>query len=964
MRNLNLTTLIRFLLGAIIFTLTVSRVSAQACTAGFSSSVNAPIKTVTFTNTSTTGGAGLIYYWNFGDGNYSSLTSPSHVYTHNGIYVVSLTATRPDSSCYSYYSDTIQVGAPCEADFYYTINSSNARKYYFHNTSSGSGPVYSWDFGDGTYSSLSNPTHTFAADGVYAVMLTMHNGDSSCFDGKIVYITVSALPCNVVADFSFSHDSDTYNWVSFQSLSSGSNLKVYWSFGDGTGNPGHSAPDHIYPGPGTYTVCLTAVNLIDTACSDMICETVTIATPCSAEFSYNTDSMNTSSNIYYFNSWYNQAGLTYYWNFGDGYYSSLPDPTHQYTADSTYTVCLTISNPADSCYDYQCKTITVGHQYDSVCHAEFNYFLDTLTGIFHFNNLSSGGFGAQYYWNFGDGSTSTLFNPLRQYTGNGFYVVSLSMISADSSCQDLFWDTIIVQNNPIDTNLCNASFTYWFDSLGYVHFNNTSTTSGPPAYWWIFTDQNGSIATGSTNGMILFPANGYMVACLTVRSTTDSGCFSTICDTIFTAVNGNTMCHADFTYWIDPSGYAHFNNTSTTNGSPVYLWTITSTTGAVSSTNTKNLLVQFSGGTYEVVCLTVRSTIDSSCYSTICDTIFIPGNNDTMCYAEFYFANYTYNNGSIQFYNTSIGSNLTYLWSFGLGTSTLANPLFYFPTAGTYMVTLTITNTITGCSSTIIKPVTVTAITTCHADFTYTYDASTHTYHFINLSTGPDSMSFLWDFGYGATSNLENPSWAFVYPGVRHVTLILMSPNCWDSIGIDLYITANPGCDASFNVYPDSMNQHTVFFSPVNVDPLATYTWNFGDGTSTIGQGLTHTYSSDGFYIACLTVNNWNDSCIATHCDTLLIGSPTGIQEQQTTSFSNVYPIPFTDEITLEVSSPGTAKAKLIIMDIAGKTLQVKDITLHKDRNALAFDVKELPRGTYFITLDSEYGHSVKKICK
>lgn len=874
MRNLNLATLIRFLLGAVIFTLTVSRVSAQACTAGFTSSVNVPAKTVTFTNTSTSAGAGLTYYWNFGDGNYSSLASPTHLYTGNGTFIVSLTATRNDSSCYSFYSDTIQIGSPCNAGFYYTISASNSRTFHFFNTSSGTNPVYTWDFGDGTYSTSANPVHTYSSNGIYPVMLTVNNQDSSCFDAKVIFLSVSGSICNVVADFSYSPDSayNVYNKLSFHNQSTGSNLWYYWNFGDGTGST-QASPDHTFPGPGSYTVCLSAINMMDSMCSDMICQTITITNPCSADFGYYTDSMNSNSGAYYFSSWNSQPGLTYYWNFGDGYYSSLANPSHQYAADGTYTVCLTISNPADSCYDYQCKMITVGQPNDSLCHVEFTYAIDTLDGTVYFNNLSTGGPGAQYHWNFGDGSTSTVPAPTHNYAFNGYYLVYLSMISADSSCQGLFWDTIYVNFSPVDT-LCHAEFNYFADTLkGKVYFTNLSNGGLGTQYYWNFGDGSGSSAIHPIHQ---YAANGYYIVSLSMISA------------------------------------------------------------------------------------------DSSCQDLIWDTIYIStaSSPDTLCNADFYYIQDSITPGTIHFINTSNGSNLIYSWSFGSATSTLANPSFNFPLIGIYMVTLTITNPVTGCSSTITKPVTVVPGPSCHAAFTYTYDAASSTYHFINLSTGPAPLTYLWLFGYGSTSTLENPSWAFVYPGVRHITLIVMSPGCSDSVGIDIYIPGNPACDATFNAYPDSMNPGTVYFHPANLDPLATYTWSFGDGTAMTSQSASHTYTSYGYYMVCLTVNNWNDSCSATQCDTVIIGGPTGIKEQSKASFSNIYPVPFNDELTLEVSSPGAAKGKITITDIAGKTLLEKDTMLHKDENTLSLDVKELPKGIYFLTLDSEYGISVKKISK
>src|SRR6185503_16498711 len=57
-----------------------------------------------FVNTSTLGNGG-VYYWDFGDGNYSTQYNPSHIYANPGTYLVCLTAYDSmqnfcDSTCH------------------------------------------------------------------------------------------------------------------------------------------------------------------------------------------------------------------------------------------------------------------------------------------------------------------------------------------------------------------------------------------------------------------------------------------------------------------------------------------------------------------------------------------------------------------------------------------------------------------------------------------------------------------------------------------------------------------------------------------------------------------------------------------------------------------------------------------------------------------------------------------------
>lgn len=72
--------------------------------AQFSSSLNGA--TVSFSNQSVNA---TQYTWNFGDGNSNNLAAPSHTYSSNGTYIVTLTVQETDCNVTSTFSDTIQI---------------------------------------------------------------------------------------------------------------------------------------------------------------------------------------------------------------------------------------------------------------------------------------------------------------------------------------------------------------------------------------------------------------------------------------------------------------------------------------------------------------------------------------------------------------------------------------------------------------------------------------------------------------------------------------------------------------------------------------------------------------------------------------------------------------------------------------------------------------------------------------
>jgi PKD repeat protein len=133
----------------------------------------------------------------------------------------------------------------------------------FTDLSGGLPTSWNWSFGDGNYSSLENPSHTYDAAGTYTVTLNASKSDFSDIEQKVNYITVSAItptptPSNFIARF-FGAPTLGANplIVSFTDLTIGSPTAWNWSFGDG-GYSNQKNPVHQYTSEGTFTVTLNA----------------------------------------------------------------------------------------------------------------------------------------------------------------------------------------------------------------------------------------------------------------------------------------------------------------------------------------------------------------------------------------------------------------------------------------------------------------------------------------------------------------------------------------------------------------------------------------------------------------------------------------------------------------------------------------------------------------------------------
>lgn len=128
----------------------------------------------------------------------------------------------------------------------------------FADTSYGGTPrTCLWDFGDGSTSTMENPTHTYLSNGEYTVKLTVTNQYGSDTLTRVGYIGVGDPP---VPDFAVSPSGGTAPLsVSFTDTSKNVPTNWSWNFGDGSTVSGQN-PVHVYTTPGNYTVSLHARN--------------------------------------------------------------------------------------------------------------------------------------------------------------------------------------------------------------------------------------------------------------------------------------------------------------------------------------------------------------------------------------------------------------------------------------------------------------------------------------------------------------------------------------------------------------------------------------------------------------------------------------------------------------------------------------------------------------------------------
>ena len=132
-----------------------------------------------------------------------------------------------------------------------------------------------------------------------------------------------------------------------------------------------------------------------------------------------------------------------HWAFGDGTISTTTNPNHTFGANGNYVIVLTLndSSMVSSCTDYYIdSTAVTGVVNPTQCAAGFVMYPDTSTGNIMVVNSSTGS-NLTYFWNFGDGDTSSLQNPNHTYSTSGPFYLCLT-VDDGNSCIDTYCDSI------------------------------------------------------------------------------------------------------------------------------------------------------------------------------------------------------------------------------------------------------------------------------------------------------------------------------------------------------------------------------------------------------------------------------------------------------------------------------------------------------------------------------------------
>lgn len=236
-------------------------------------------------------------------------------------------------------------------------------------------------------------------------------------------LAASTAPPPPAADFGASPTTgDAPLTVAFVDNSTGSISAWSWDFGDSSSSTAQN-PAHEYTTPGTYTVALTVTGPGGSDTQTRVAYiTVTEPVP-EANFS-GSPQTGVVPKLVSFTDLSSGNITSWNWEFGDGGTSTAANPSHEYTTPGTYTVALTVSGPGGSDTKTRVNYISI---YEEII---ANFSAAPTSGAapldVSFSDSSSGEI-SSWFWNFGDGGTSTQQYPGYQYPSPGIYTVTLAV---------------------------------------------------------------------------------------------------------------------------------------------------------------------------------------------------------------------------------------------------------------------------------------------------------------------------------------------------------------------------------------------------------------------------------------------------------------------------------------------------------------------------------------------------------
>ncbi|UCE36637.1 MAG: PKD domain-containing protein [Thermoplasmata archaeon] len=475
--------------------------------------------------------------------------SPSHIFSEDGVYTVTLTVTDDDGGVgYDTMTVTVNNVAP-QVNLGEDIAINEGETVFFcpYVVDPGNDSLtYDWDFGDGGGSTEPKPIYMYEDDGIFTVTLSVTDEDGAY---KTVTTTVTVLnvdPTVYLGDDVTINEGDS---VLLNALASDPSpmdiLNFYWDldndgfYDDATG----TQIILIYNDNGLHTVSVMVTDSDGGSnIEDVVITVLNVAPLADASVSQNIVDEGTSLNFYATQFDLGADTFTYLWEFDDGDTSTEQNPIHTYADNGVYTVTLTITDD-DGGVGTDTIVITVNNVAPTaIASVDQNPVDEGVILTFTGGQTDPGSDTFTYFWDFGDGGTSTLQSPDYEYLDNGIYAVTFS-VTDDDGDWDITWIIMVINDlGPTADAGPDKSVTI----IDVVDFSGSGSTSYPDAfvlYEWDFGDGNSAIGVDVSH---TFGEIGTYTVILTV--TDDDGSTHSDTATVISLAPGVELISSDITF--------------------------------------------------------------------------------------------------------------------------------------------------------------------------------------------------------------------------------------------------------------------------------------------------------------------------------------------------------------------------------------------------------------------------------
>lgn len=780
----------------------------------------------------------MFYLWRFGDGGTSTDTNTSHQYAAVGSYPAKLLVTS-NNGCKDSLTRTDILYPHANAEFIINDSSQclNAQNFAFANISNtpsgGTIAGYSWRFGNGDTSNVTNPTKSnYGAPDTLTVMLIARTTET-CYDTVSKQVIIYPVPQVkfIIPDTALCFSGHQFVFNDTSTIDYGT-LSHSWQFGDG-GTSKQADTVYTYAGLSTfYTVNHTVTS--DQGCAATGFDSVYLFPSPTADFSTTDSTQCLRGNSYTFfdASSVSSGTITHFWKFGNTDTSSQINPVYVYNYADTFNVVLTVTSDKGCTDSTTLNSIVYPHPATKFTVNNNNQCF--VGNVFNFADNSSIPYGIlSYFWDFGDATNAntTTFN--KSYTSADTFDIVYT-VTSDQGCDSSITSRVFVNPSPTASFTVNDS-TQCLNGNQFLYTNTSTVSSGNLFYEWDFG--NGSTSTSFNGGAIYITTGSYLVR-LKVRTNFNCEDSTRHTASVFPkptasfAINDPIQCFG-------VNNFVLTNNSSISSGTLTYFWDLGDGTTSTQTNVTHAYLVP------DTFVVRFRATSTDGCSDSIQRNLFVHPDptaaftvdDSTQCLDGNLF---TFTNNS-----TIASGTMAYIWNYGdFSADLVANPPpKEYTNADTFDVSLIITATAGGCADTALGRV-------------FVYDTPDPSFNGLakQYCVNSPAVTLTPMVGGGTFSgdNVVGNEFTPTLIGWNKITYgVEVAEGCADTATDSTLVVPPP----SFDLGPDTVFCKEDFFT-LNATTLgAQYLWsdNSKDPTFRITSPGTHTVSVTN---ACGTVSD------------------------------------------------------------------------------------------------------------